>query len=102
MHSFDENTYFKKCIPFTPKVIEIEIENLAFRCINRDFILKQNGTALALLLEDVAPVCSDEAPGQRHGHHVASDAHHGGAGVLLADLCGVQAVLQIPESQDQK
>ena len=42
--SFNENNYLKKCIPFTPKLIEIE--NRVFREINRDFLFRQNRTAL--------------------------------------------------------
>ena len=36
--SFNENNYLKKCIPFTPKEIGIEIENRVFREVNRDLI----------------------------------------------------------------
>ena len=46
LHSFNENNYLKKCIPFTPKLIEIEIENRVFREINCDFLFRQNRTAL--------------------------------------------------------
>ena len=46
LHYFNENNYLKKCIPFTPKQIEIGIENRDFREINCDFIFRQNRTAL--------------------------------------------------------
>lgn len=42
------------------------------------------------------PVAADEVPGQRLPHHVAGDAVDGGGGVLLADLGGVNGVLQVP------
>ena len=39
-----KTTIWKKCIPFTPKLIEIE--NWVFRKINLDFIFRENRTAL--------------------------------------------------------
>lgn len=42
------------------------------------------------------PVAADEVPGQGLPHHVAGDAVDGGGGILLADLGGVDGVLQVP------
>ena len=52
-----ENNYLKKCIPFTPKRIKIEIENRVFREINRAIIFRQNRTALLYCMSDVYSCC---------------------------------------------
>ena len=50
LFEFFNESYLKKCIPFTPKLIEIEIENRVFREINRDFVFRQNRTALVAVV----------------------------------------------------
>lgn len=53
-----------------------------------------------LLLENVAPFCSDEVPGQRHSHNVPGDVLNGRGGILLAYLSRVKCVVQIPGSKE--
>lgn len=57
---------------------------------------------LLLLLEKVAPSCSDKVPGQRHPHNVPGDVMDGRCGILLADFSWVECVLQIPGSAKKR
>lgn len=52
-----------------------------------------------LQMENVIPFFPDKVPGQRHSHDISSNILDGGDGVLPADLCGIQRVLQVPDSK---
>lgn len=58
--------------------------------------ISDNGKVL--LLENVAPSCSDKVPGQRHPHDVMGNGLDGGDGILLADLVRVKSVVQVSGS----